>query len=232
MLTVGTPLSGALAALHVLAPGQVQADVGASAPVVHAGNALTGASHMRLSSAASDALLKFSDYASGAKAAAASATVRIEPARADKGAAHPSGMPAEKVAWLDSLGADSWAVREPPRLDDAAFEKQVLDGMFRNGSVKLAGFNEALGNGSLKVQRAADVPELGYKSFQVTLYKDGSECGGAGFSVCNTDHWMEMRANGVYAGTGSVDGNDYVVTWPMPNENADMSAHPGTYKAA
>jgi hypothetical protein len=232
MLTVGTPLSGALAALNALAPGHVQADVGASAPTAHAGNALTGVSHMRLSSAASDALLKFSDYASGTKAAATSTTVRIEPARADRRAAHPSGMPAEKVAWLDSLGADSWVVREPPHLDDATFKKQVLDGMFRNGSAKLAGFNEALGNGSLKVQRAADVPELGYKSFQVTLYKDGSECGGAGFSVCNTDHWMEMRANGVYAGTGSVDGNDYVVTWPMPNENADTSADPGIYAAA
>jgi hypothetical protein len=123
-------------------------------------------------------------------------------------------------------------VREPPRLDDATFEKQVLDGMIRNGSAKLAGFNEAIGNGTLKVHRAADVPELGFKSFQVTLYKDGAECGGAGFSVCNTDHWMEMRASGVYAGTGSVDGNDYVVTWPMPNQNLDASADPGTYAAA
>ncbi|MEO8650670.1 MAG: hypothetical protein ABI391_00105 [Hyphomicrobiaceae bacterium] len=232
MLTVGSPLSGALAALSALAPGHVQAHVGASAASGHAGNALTGASRMRLSSSASDALLKFSDYATGAKGAASPTTVLIEPARTDQGAAHPSGIPADKVAWLDSLGADSWAVREPPQMDDAAFKTQVLDGLFRNGSAKLAGFNEALGNGTLTVDRSADVPELGYKSFQVTLYKEGKECGGAGFSVCNTDHWMEMRASGIYAGTGSVDGNDYVVTWPMPYESASASMDPGTYAAA
>ena len=229
MLTVGSPLSGALAALNALTPGQVQADSGAS-KTADVGNALTGASRMRLSSAASDALLKFSDYASSAKGGASLTTVSIEPARADKAAAHPSGIPADKVAWLDSLGADSWAVREPPRMDDAAFEKQVLDGMIRNGFAKLAGFSDALASGTLRVQRAADMPELGYKSFQVTLYKDGGECGGAGFSVCNTDHWMEMRA--VYAGTGSVDGNDYVVTWPMPWAGEDGAADPGTYAAA
>ena len=231
MLTVGSPLSSALAALNALTPGQVQADVG-TPKTADAGNALTGASRMRLSSAASDALLKFSGYAASAKGTASPATVSIEPARADKAAAHPAGIPAEKVAWLDSLGADSWAVREPPQLDDDVFEKQVLDGMVRNGSAKLAGFSDARSDGTLKVQRAADMPELGYKSFQVTLYKDGKECGGAGFSVCNTDHWMEMRANGVYAGTGSVDGNDYVVTWPMAWQGGDGEADRNTYAAA
>ena len=231
MLTVGSPLSGALAALNALTPGQVQTDVG-TPKVANAGNALTGASRMRLSSAASDALLKFSDYAASAKGAAMPATVSIEPSRADKVVAHPSGIPADKVAWLDSLGADSWTVREPPEMDDAVFEKRVLDGLVRNGSAKLEGFSDARADGSLKVQRAGELPELGYKSFQITLYKDGKECGGAGFSVCNTDTWMEMRANGVYAGTGSVDGNDYVVTWPMAWQGEDGEADPGTYAAA
>ena len=231
MLTVVSPLAGALAALNALTPGQVQTDVG-TPKSADTGNALTGASRMRLSSAASDALLKFSDYAVGAKGAASPATVSIDPARADKVAAHPSGMPADKVAWLDSLGADSWVVREPPRVDNAAFKQMVFDGLIRNGSVKLAGFSEAVEDGTLNIQRAADMPELGFKSYQVTLYKDGAECGGAGFSVCNTDHWMEMRANGIYAGTGSVDGNDYVVTWPMPDRNEDAAADPGTYAAA
>jgi hypothetical protein len=230
MLTVGSPLSGALAALNALAPSQVQADV--STPrTVDASNALTGASRMRLSSAAADALLKYSDYAAAANTAATPATVSIEPARADKAAAHPSGIPANKIAWLNSFGADSWAVREPPRMDDAAFEKQVLDTMVRNGSAKLAGFSDALANGTMQVQRAADMPELGFKSYQVSLYKDGSECGGAGFSVCNTEHRMAMRANGIEVGTGSVDGNDYVVTWPIPNANTGASADLATRAA-
>jgi hypothetical protein len=231
MLTVGSPLSSALAALNALTPGQVQPD--AVAPrQAYAGNALTGVSRMRLSSAASDALLKFSDYAAPAKSASAPATVSFEPARAEKAVAHPSGMPADKVAWLDSLGADSWSVREPPRLDDAVFEDLVLDTLVRNGSSKLAGFSAAVDDATLKVQRADALPELGFKSFQVTLFKDGKECGGAGFSVCNTDHWMQMRENGVYAGTGSVDGNDYVVTWPMAWQGNDRAAGPGTYAAA
>jgi hypothetical protein len=231
MLTVGSPLSGALAALNALAPGQVQADVG-TPKTVDPSNALTGASRMRLSSAASDALLKYSEYASGAKTAATTATVSIEPARADKSAAHPSGIPEDKVAWLNSFGADSWALRERPRMDDRVFAKQVLDTVIRNGSAKLAGFSDALASGTLKIQRASDVPELGFRSYQISLYKDGSECGGAGFSVCNTDHRLEMRANGIYAGTGSVDGNDYVVTWPMPDERAGGSADPAVHATA
>ncbi len=231
MLTVGSPLSGALAALNALTPGQVQATA-ATPRHADAGNALTGVSRMRLSSSASDALLKFSDYASSARSASTTTTVSIEPARADKAAAHPSGIPAEKVAWLDSLGADTWSVREPPRLSDVQFKQQVFDGLVRNGSIKLDGFGEALEDGTLKIQRAAELPELGYKSFQVTLFKDGKECGGAGFSVCNTEHWMQMRADGVYAGTGSVDGNDYVVTWPMVRHGGDAAADPGTYAAA
>lgn len=231
MLTVGSPLSGALAALNALAPGQVQADV--SAPkTVDASNALTGASRMRLSSAASDALLKHSEYASGAKSAATPTTVSIEPARAEKPAAHPSGIPADKVVWLNSIGADSWNVHERPRLDDSVFEKRVLEAVIRNGSAKLAGFSEALATGTLKVERASNVPELGFRSYQISLYKDGSECGGVGFSVCNNDHRMEMRANGIYAGTGSVDGNDYVVTWPMPDERSGGSAYPAVDAAA
>lgn len=231
MLTVGSSLSSALVALNALTAGHVRPDV-ASPKTVEAGNALTGVSRMRLSSSAADALLKFSDHASSAKSASAPATVSIAATRTEKPVAHPSGMPADKVAWLDSLGADSWSVREPPRLGDAQFKQQVFDGLVRNGSIKLEGFGEALEDGTLKIQRAADVPELGFKSFQVTLFKDGKEYGGAGFSVCNTEHWMQMRANGVYAGTGSVDGNDYVVTWPMARQGGDTAADPGTYAAA
>lgn len=226
MLTVGSPLSGALAALNVLAPSQVQTDVSPSARA-NGGNALTGVSRMRLSSSASEALLKFSEYAAAAKGA--SVEVSIAPAKSKP--AHASGIPADKVAWLDSLGADSWIVRDPPRMDDATFEKQVLAGLVRNGSPKLAGFSEALAAGTLNIQRASDMPELGYKSFQVTLFKDGKECGGAGFSVCNNERWVALRESGIYAGTGTVEGNDYVATWPMPAQGGDTADDPGTYGA-
>jgi hypothetical protein len=38
-----------------------------------------------------------------------------------------------------------------------------------------------------------------------------------------------MRESGIYAGTGSVSGTDYVATWPMAWGTGD--AEPGTYAA-
>ena len=227
MLTVGSPLSSAFAALNAVTTGQVQP---AAAPAVaHTGNALTGASRLMLSSAASDALLRFS----GREAAAMGAEMARAPL--DTIASNrPSGVadniPPERLAWLNSLGADRWEVREPATIDDAEFETRVLESLYRNGSAKLSGFAEARDNGSLTIQRAADVPELGYKSFQVTLYKDDEVYGGVGFSVCNSEAWMALRESGTYAGTGSVAGVDYVVTWPMPLSADDSD--PGIYAAA
>lgn len=234
MLTVGSPLSSALAVLNAVTPGQVQIATGPAAG--HSGNALTGASRLTLSSAAGDALLRFSAQAADARSVAAGASIparaNIEAATvvAQGDAAYETGIPADRRAWLDSLGAERWELREPQTLDDAGFEQRVMASLYKNGSAKLAGFAEARASGTLKIQRAADMPELGYRSFQVTLYQNGEAYGGVGFSVCNTEHWMALRERGTYAGTGSVGGVDYVVTWPMPLACDD--ADPGVYAAA
>lgn len=230
MLTVGSPLSSALAALSAVTAAEVQP--AAATTVRHSGNALTGASRLTLSSAAGDALLRFSSVAAGAKSQSASAPARetIDAPPAPAATASDTGIPADRIEWLDSLGAERWELREPQTLDDASFEQRVMESLHKNGSAKLAGFADARANGSLKIQRATDMPELGYRSFQVTLYKDGEAYGGVGFSVANTEHWTALRESGIYAGTGSVSGVDYVVTWPMPLSSADDE--PGIYAAA
>jgi hypothetical protein len=228
MIAAGSPLSSALAALNAVAPGQIEPAATATAPR-HTGNALTGVSRLMLSPATSDALLRFTEHPSNASSATAQRHAADIPSRSDP-APSPEGIPADRVAWLNSLGAERWEVREAPMIDDASFRQQVLDNLLRNGSVKLDGFAEAHAKGTLTIQPATEVPELGYKSFQVTLYKNGEAYGGVGFSVCNTDHWMALRERGIYAGTGSVGGADYVATWPMPH--AAMHAEPGTYEAA
>ena len=229
MLAVGSPLTSALAALNAFTPTQVQ-PVQVSAEK-SGGNALTGASRLSLSSAASDALLRFGTLSIVTKEASATARTSVDAtAPTTSQDTTDSGIPAGRVAWLNSLGADRWEVREPPSIDDAAFEKQVMDSLYKTGSAKLSGFSDARADGTLKILRASDMPDLGYKSFQVTLYKDGEAYGGVGFSVCNTEHWMAMRESGTYAGTGTVAGNDYVATWPMPWGPDD--SEPGIYTAA
>jgi hypothetical protein len=229
MLAVGSPLTSAHAALNAFTPTQVQpASVPADRP---SGNALTGVSRLSLSSAASDALLRFGSLSVGARAASAPARVDVDAAPASTpSSSSDTGIPAARLAWLDSLGADRWELRTPAAIDDAEFEQQVLESLYKAGSAKLAGFTEARANGTLNIRRAADMPELGYKSFQVTLYKNGEAYGGVGFSVCNTDHWMALRESGIYAGTGTVAGNDYVATWPMAWGSGDDE--PGIYAAA
>jgi hypothetical protein len=163
MLTVGSPLSSALAALSAMTPGQVEPAVATETPR-HSGNALTGVSRLMLSPGASDALLRFSARAPATNSAHTLARSSFSPANPP--AASRDGIPADKLAWLDSLGADRWEVRQPPAIDEAAFQSQVLDNLRKNGSAKLDGFAQAHANGSLTIQRATDMPELGYKSFQ------------------------------------------------------------------
>jgi hypothetical protein len=229
MLSVGSQLTSALAALNAVTVAEVQP--AAPTTVRHAGNALTGASRLTLSSATGDALLRFTSIAAGTQSEAASPPARaaVVTAPAPSSTTSDTGIPADRLAWLDSLGAERWELREPQTLDDAGFEQRVMESLYKNGSAKLAGFADARANGSLKIQRAADMPELGYRSFQVTLYKDGEAYGGVGFSVANTEHWTALRESGIYAGTGSVSGVDYVVTWPMPLTSADDE--PGIYSA-
>lgn len=211
MNIVGPSISASLAALQALAPPP-PANASSAAP--SSAQVLTGGSRTVLSANAGDALLGVS----------ARAPTSAAPASKFSDAFARAGIPADKAAWLESLGADNWALRKPAQLDDAAFEQQTLASLKRSGTFKLPGFAEARENGTLRIQRSGDIPELGYRSFQVVLYKDGAEFGGVGFGTMNNDRWMELRRAGTFAATGSVRGNDYVATWPLAWEGDDAAA--------
>jgi len=212
MNAISPTLSAGLAALQALA-SPAAASAAPSQPAATPG--MTGVSRATLSSATADAVL-------GLNAAAPSSAAR----RASD--VYGGAIPAEKAALLEELGADAWSLRQPATLDDDAFAAKVLDGLTRGGTAKLAGFAEARENGTLRIQRAADMPELGYKSYQVTLYKEGEAFGGVGFGTMDNDRWMELRRAGIFAVTGSVGGNDYVATWPLPWDggHADAASMP------
>lgn len=204
MSPISPSLSAGLVALQALAPpssvSQKAAALSAPPPV------LTGVSRTMLAPSAADAMLSLNAIAPKAPATAAAAA---------SDAYARDGIPADKLAWLDSLGADAWSPRKPASLDDAAFAQQALARMSRSGTSKLPGFADARENGTLRVQRASEMPDLGYRSYQLTLYREGAEFGGVGFNTINADRWMELRQSGTFAATGSVEGNDYVATWPL-----------------
>ncbi|HWV81133.1 MAG TPA: hypothetical protein VNZ50_06860 [Hyphomicrobiaceae bacterium] len=204
MSTIAPSLSAGLVALQALTPpSPASQQAAALAPPPPA---LTGASRTMLAPSAADAVLSLNTIVPKAPA---TATAVVGDAYARE------AIPAEKVHWLESLGADAWSPRRPASLDDTAFEQRALARMSRSGTSKLPGFAEARENGTLKVQRASAMPDLGYRSYQLTLYREGAEFGGVAFSTINNDRWMALRQSGTFAATGSVDGNDYVATWPL-----------------
>ena len=205
MSPIAPSLSASLVALQALTPPSSSAGPQAAA-LAPPPPALTGASRTMLAPSAADAVLSLNTFAAKVPATAT--------ASARDAYAHET-IPDEKIDWLNSLGADAWAPRTPASLDDAAFARLAMERMSRSGTSKLPGFAEARENGTLKIQRAADGPELGYRSYQMTLYREGAEFGGVAFNTINSDRWMALRQSGTFAATGTVGGNDYVATWPL-----------------
>lgn len=221
MTVISPSLSASVVALQALVP--VPPANGTATLQSASAPALTGASRMVLSHAAADAVLGLNALIPRETAAAVG---KVSDAYAC------DGIPADKIAWLESLGADAWALRKPDPLDDAAFEQQALTLMNRSGTSKLPGFAEAHENGTLKIQRAADMPDLGYRSYRLTLYREGTEFGGVGFNTINTDRWTELRRSGTFAVTGTINGNDYIATWPLPWDGDDAALSTPSQRAA
>lgn len=126
-----------------------------------------------------------------------------------------SDLPPSHAEKLRALGADAAIKVTPNPVSDAEFQAMVLaHGKEHWGN--LDGFSEALANGTLKIQRASDVPELGLGSVQYDLYSGGNHIGGAGFGSgdFNKSLYLDIQAQGIRQATGSVNGHDFYVTWP------------------
>jgi hypothetical protein len=179
----------------------------------------------RLAPRVSDALLKIDALINGkdvlvnAKTAAANAGNSAGGVIAREGfVASPmmklSELPKDQAEYLKRFGADAAVRIEGVELSDADFERTVLQ--FGMESWKdLPGFNDALANGTLKIQRASDVPEIGYESFQYDLYSGGNYFGGVGWSgINNKKLYFEIQAQGIRQAFGSIRGQEFYVTWP------------------
>jgi hypothetical protein len=152
----------------------------------------------------------------GSTTAARHAPTPVEGTSGPREAIDWSRVPGDVRSSLEGTGAASWRIRQYPAMDDAELTRRVTETMIENGARRLAGFEEALANGTLRIEPAANRPDLGYRSTMVDLYNGaGEHIGGAGFTTFDSTAALELRRAGIYASGGSIAGNDYVVSWPM-----------------
>ncbi|MBW7969431.1 hypothetical protein [Bradyrhizobium sp. BR 10289] len=179
----------------------------------------------RLAPGVSDALLKIDALINGkdalvnAKTAAANAGKSAGRVIARDGYVESpmmklSELPADQAEYVKRFGADAAVRIDPVEVSRADFERMVLQHAMESWK-DLPGFNEALANGTLKIQRASDVPEIGYESFQYDLYSGGNYFGGVGWSgINNKKLYFEIQAQGISQAFGSIRGQEFYVTWP------------------
>jgi len=120
-----------------------------------------------------------------------------------------AAIPAEHLA---RLGAGTWALREPDPMSDEELRSVVLS-QYRDADDEA--LRAAATNGTMTVQRASDVAGLEYKSYLYDQYRDGHAVGSIGWNEgSGKDFLKAQRAAGINAGVGSINGNDYYITWP------------------
>jgi hypothetical protein len=180
------------------------------------------AASSRLVPAVADALLKISALVNG-KTVASNGADSIAANIAPEGyVASPmtklSELPAYQAQDLAKFGADAVVRIDAVAVSDAEFKQMVLQYGQENWT-DLAGFNEALANGTLKIQRASDVPELGIESVQYAIYSGGNYTGSVGFgsSPFNSKLYYEIQAQGIRQAYGSINGQQFYVTWSDPS---------------
>lgn len=189
MVTVNTSASAALAVLQILTP-RTGTDAVAKAPAQAAASATSA--RPRLSAGVFDALTRISETA--------------------RAAARLADLPSDHADKLKSFGADTALRAAKPVMDDAQFQSTVMSYIQESWS-GLEGFDEALANGTVKIERAADVAGLGYETIQYDMFKNGSQIGSAGWDTIDRSFYDAQTAKGVRQGLGSINGQDYYVTW-------------------
>jgi hypothetical protein len=188
MVTVNTSASAALAVLQFLTP-RTGTDSVARTPAQAAAPA---SARPRLSAGFFDALTKISETA--------------------RAAAKLADLPPEHADKLKSFGADTAIRTAKPVMNDAEFQSTVMSHISESWT-GLEGFDAALANGTVKIARAADVAGLGYETIQYDMFKNGSQIGSAGWDTIDRSFYDAQTAKGVRQGIGSINGQDYYVTW-------------------
>jgi hypothetical protein len=180
------------------------------------------AASSRLAPSVADALLKINALVNGKTAAATGRNpaggVIAREGYVESRMMKLSELPAYQAQYLAKFGADAAVRIDAVAVSDADFKQMVLQYGQENWT-DLAGFNEALANGTLKIQRASDVPELGIGSVQYALYSGGNYTGSVGFgsSPFNSKLYYQIQAQGIRQAYGSIDGQQFYVTWSDPS---------------
>ena len=173
----------------------------------------------RLAPGVADALLKINALVNGKIAAANGAGsaggVIARESYVESPMMKLSELPADQAQYLKGFGADAAVRIDAVAVSDADFKQMVLQ-YGTEAWTDEPGFNDALANGTLKIQRASDVPELGYESNLYDLYSGGNLLGSVSFgsSTFNKKLYLEIQAQGIRQATGSINGQDFYVTWP------------------
>jgi hypothetical protein len=173
----------------------------------------------RLAPGVADALLKINALVNGKTAAANGAGsaggVIAREGYVESPMMKLSELPPDQAQYLKGFGADAAVRIDAVAVSDADFKQMVLQ-YGTEAWTDEPGFNDALANGTLKIQRASDVPELGYESNLYDLYSGGNLLGSVSFgsSTFNKKLYLEIQAQGIRQATGSINGQDFYVTWP------------------
>ncbi len=173
----------------------------------------------RLAPSVADALLKINALINGKTAAAngghSAGGVIAREGYVESPMMKLSELPADQAQYLKGFGADAAVRVDGVELSQADFEKTVLQFGMEDWTDE-PGFNDVLANGTLKIQRASDVPELGYESNLYDLYSGGNFLGSVSFgsATFNKKLYLDIQAQGIRQATGSFNGQDFYVTWP------------------
>lgn len=187
MVAVNATASSALATLSLIKPrSEPSASLKAASTA-----AISPTSSLRLSTRVSDAIMKVSQIISTSKL---------------------SDLPVGHAEKLKSFGADAATRIEKPHMNEEDFQSTVM-AYVKDAWNGLDGFSEALARGSVKIQRANDVEGLGYETVQYNMWKGGGHLGSAGWDTINRDFYDSQAATGIRQGIGSINGQDYYVTW-------------------
>lgn len=131
-------------------------------------------------------------------------------------------IPSEEQEHL-SGAADTYVRLSTPKLEQREFEEVVLLYHEKMGGLdhpRYDGFEEALANGTLKIQRASEVEGLDFAIYAYDKYRDDHLVGFQGWGHFNRDHLKSVEAQGMKWSLGDLWGQDYFVTWPDPAAEA------------
>lgn len=168
--------------------------------------------------AIAELVAKLNDIKSGASGAfadigSAPASGTLELKWSDYISVDGADIPAEDKAALKKMGADKVSMTSAQSLSDDEFQKVVL-GWLNENYPDDENWKQAVRDGTVQIQRAADVPELAYRAFNYSMMSSSGEAFGSWSGGRANTEWYNAREAYSNRTCGSYYGQDYYATWP------------------